>query len=947
MFSVAKGEIVTLAELNYIAAEANRALTPQDMSRTWDLRHDSTGGYTPGLMTGAFSFTDPASAAAERWATLDELNRVWQCLWDIPAGSTGNGSWAVSAAAKTRVDNYWDPGGTGATIDTGYANEKIIASPGPNCFLEAPGVVLGTNIKCFSSCRALYTQEQPAFDIVTGVLSQARTLYGDDLSHDYAGRVVHTFNFEDLASAGLYGYFEIEFTRVSGSDDVNFGAGEAGLELASSSGGAVGGTETWLQEGNKFYMWFGTSAVRGEPWMIVSAGTYITGEQRFEAWVDTAGWVWSQSTWRGGFATTITPSTDGTTALENVLHPRNESVRIALHDSLVNDPHLADDDILDFDSLDALLSDPSIAPFPVGQRPVDLDIRHRLDFSTLGTVERLDRYPVTDASPSDARPLLLDDFNNRLIDCPISIYSLPAWSDVTLREGTQWFLDLDPLDPALLQRLNRMLLEDAYPTQLNRIPTGKVAPEDEILVLELADPVGVANFDGEMLVKGHMTSVDSAVIIYLADALPQWSYQTYLDLYMPNGSRGISGPRGLARWENPAGVESSWFYPALTPAPTMWPVFHRKHFGRLYPSTNTGERADVHTSGYAPYWDSDKLHGWLVQPPDPTPIQPGEHSFNATGPFIRVGSVADGLRYECNYRNRSLTLYASRFDYPDPDNPASYEVMKSHGTLVFPDDFTAMGLTPLDYEGGSIYITLANLTATAKTFQSVLSVFTPNGTESTGEPPRPEPVFFPTQQTSQVLAYSVPEYRFGPTWLAKLSIPIPKRGYLIRDILIQRMPVLNASGIYAPPTSPQSAIVKLGIMAGAGVIGGALNGVYPGDWVPFQDVTIGAGVQEVRTTVMWPVLEGVPIAYYVLADDTTEQFAIFAAVEFQPLANNSLASPGIFCGYPFLSNTWGWHQNFANSSNPTGPHRYNSNDIIPPASARALFELYNFLVTVP
>lgn len=985
-FSAVRGGEITKADLDEIAYYANLHLTPQDVTRTFDLRRGDDPSYTPGTMTGAFAFSDPDDPATERWAWLDELNRIWLCLWNIPSGTVGNDGWDVydngvggspdfsSGIAFDRVANYWALIGS----STGYAGEKIVASPGPHCYLESPQTNLGTNIQVFKWARAIYTKEQPAFDFISGVMLDTTVINGDSSAHDYAGRVVHTFNFTDLDSTGLYGYFEIEFTRTSGATDVNFGAGEAGLELASSSGGSVGGTETWLQDGNKFYMWFGTSSTREEDWMIVSDGTYVAGDQRFEAWVDTTGWVWTKSTWRGGFAKTAIASSTGSIAGDKVIHPRNESVKAIL--KVDHDPHLIDpDDILDFATLQDLLKETSTT-----YRPVDTFIRNSL---RTVTKEYLDGYPAGIYDEASTRALLVDDFNDILIDYPGDLSQSGAWSAITLREATQWLIDLETDDETMLQRLNRLLLEDAYGyssgEQINRLPAGKVDPENEILDLALAEPLGFAEFESNTMCKAHMTVPPTAQVIYLADAIPQWAYHTALDYDLPNVRTGFAngertGPRGSFSVLDSSGyeVETSYFEPAISGVQSMWPVFHRSAFGvKLTPSstpgrTYTGEIPSIHTSGYAPYWDCDDNHAWTLYP-NASLADEETVAYSAT-----VSTLFDVTedRMEYSVKNRLVAVYVSDGSVTvDPANPATYLFSKERGGVVFPDDFTAAGLLAESYLGTVVYFTAYNSTGSTQTLKPTFSTFYASGDEGTDSTPDPAPKFFPAYEPEVETAgygfnngyglFNGDSYRFGAisgTSLTNLAFPVPQRGYMIREIVIQRVPVLNSSGIYDTPDSEdmEARTVHLGIMTGAGVIGGAIHGVYPGEFVSFEDVSIGAGVSMVRHAAMYPVLGGAPLAYYVTGGDGSERFIINACVEFQPLINNrfvagSAVAPmsGGFYGPPFLSNTWQWKQNLnapLDSDSWTlqpGTHRYGKNDIMPPLTARSISELYGFIAS--
>lgn len=950
-FSVVKGGVVTKADLDWLAFYANAKLTPQDMSRTWDQTRDGSDGYTPGVMTGAFSFS-ALGAAAERWAWLDEINRIWRCLWNIsPAAGNADNEWDIyddtvttspdytSGIAKTRIEDYWS-----AMTETGYSGNKIVASPGPHCWITTQ--YNARQVKVFSRCRAIYTKEQPDFDIRSGVMIHEIGVSGDMSAHDSTDMVRHTFLYTTLGGADLWGYFEAEFTRTSGGATPTLS--DILVNLGSSGGGATGGVATMALDGDKLYIYFDDGLPRNSPFTIVGGSIYGSGDQWIEFYCNTPGWVWSKSTWRGGFVKTTTPSTDGTTAGDKVIHPRNESVRAALHVGV--DPHLIDSDFLDFDAMDALLSDPTIDPYPAGQRPVDIFIRNAL---SIETIVALDEYPATVPTTATCRPLLLADLNDRFIDADRLIYTLPAWAGVTLRPATIWMMNRDTDDPEIRKRANRLLLEDAYPGihGLNRIPPDKVAPENEILDLTLADPSGMATFEGVPLLCGHMTSLETAKIIYLADALPQWAYYTFCDLWLPNGSLaingGATGPKGPIRYPYTEGQ------PGNAPVPSNWPVFHVKHFG--LPVGSLRQIPDPHTLGYAPFWDSDKDHRWYGFKPISVPAGAFELQFVAV-------NLDPSWRYEVSGHNRKFTLYAS-MSPPNPSDPTTYMRAFPKGHFVYPDDFVGLGdLVP----GNGLWVAFLNTDTIAQSYRFEVSVFRSH----TGEfppVPIPDPKFFPVQEPNYPYGadsfLSDASVRFSPVegagFNSNRAFPVPQRGYMIRDVLIQRVPKRNASGITTMPANAEARTVRIGIMAGAGVIAGAVNSSYPGEFIEFDAVLVGAGVVEMRVDAMWPVLDGMPLAYYAEGGDDSEEFCIFASVEFQPAINNTFVRTtpfdpieGAYNGMPFLSATWGWSQNNTNPNSTSGPsdlwgkHRGGKWDVMPPISARAVTELYGFLATL-
>ena len=963
-FGVDKGDVVDKSDLDDLATLANLKLTPQDFVRTVDLRN----GDPADTITGAFAFSDETDPDTPRWAWLDEINRIWQCLWNIPANATEWNEWddltPPDDSAKVRVDDYWPSGGTDPND---FSGDKIVASPGPHVFQEARSGFSTNNIKVYSGVRAIYTSEQPDFQIASGVLLPQTEINGDGALHeDFASRVQIDFDFSGFTAFtdnAVWGYFEIEWTRDGGADPTN--DSEAVLQY---EGAVTGGVSDFIVEGDSLYVWF-EGAARGVNRTLIGANNLGVADTLTFVAYTIPGWRYTAARWRGGFLKTLVDAVGGTndetnTAQDRVIHPRNESVRAAQH---VNYPvHLTDPtDILDFASMDALLSDPTVDPFPVGQRAVDVFIRNSMQVTTR---ELLDDYPTTEPNPAFARAAMVADLNDYLIDYEGCIYSLPTWEDVTLRPGTQWFVDLDPIDPVMRQRMNRLLLEDAYPTQIKRIPDGSLDPENEILELQFDDHGGACFSPFGHFMLGCMASEETAKVIYLADALPQWAYHSLLDLAMPNGTHGSTGnlgPRGEL-----GGTFGTWLPPVLNPTPVNWPVFHVDHFGIRHPYSNSEERADVHTRGYAPFWDKDEYHSWSDGTGHGGTIAAGGVSYNAEGPFI---STDTEVRYEYNLHNRDLTLYAGRDYVTDQGDTTSWEFKSEDGIFKFPEDIIAAGHDPSYYYGGQVVITIWNNGATSETFRPMESAFTPVDGE---DPPIPDPNFFATNEPNNEISGGGESYRFGPidgisgSPSENRAYPVPQRGYMVRDILIQRVPVENAAGILVPPDAADTELrtVHIGLMAGAGIIAGAIHGCYPGNWMELDSCTMPAGVLEERFEVNFPVLEGCPLAYYVSSGDGTERFNIFASVEFQPAVNNTFVTTnagldpleGAFYGRPFLHSTWGWSENFNATSGVlaghrttegiyggTDKHRLETHDAMPPISAKSINELYTFIVSLP
>lgn len=991
--SATKGGLGTKADLDLVATIANTRLLTQSMLRTADLR----GTTAPGTMNGAFSFSDETDPATPRWAWLDELNRIWACLWNVAIPQTptvgqasGYNGWDVAddgvssgspdlskGLATARVNAYWDPGGTwpgNPGADSGYGGNKIVGSPGPNFWMEAPGF---TNVKCFRYARAIFTSKQDPFAIVSGIMTEELTHAIGAGSHYTSGTPhVDTMSFSGLPAFtyGFYGRYEVKFSRPAGMGYADPGISEYNLAGGTSGGGAVLASFGHLLDGDDFYMWLDDINPRDESKILVSLGAYADGNQTFESYVSTTGWVFVHSKFAGGLFSAYNDSTSGSVAGDNVIHPRNETVRIELHDFLSNSPLLSTSDVLDFPTLESQLSSPGS-----GVRDVDTKIRSMLrsDTRALLDADFVDAPPGTNSTALD---FLVDDFNNLVIGYPGSIYSLPEWEGVTLRPGTRWFVELDPLDSEMRRRMNRLLLEDAYPdgitTGIRRIPTSEVSPDEEILDLTLPDTEGGVGYNGIPLVMAQISTVSTAKVIYLADALPQWGYHTVLDYDLPHIWSGYGNPPSGPRGQILDTIGNPTWEPACNPTPANWPVFHVNDFGQLQSESSSLPRPDLQTVGYAPFWNCDPYHSWSVR--SPQNILAGTTEFLFFGIFIASGSVEAGKRIEWSCHNRNVTAYISipsLGDYPDPTDPTTYHHATTTGYFTWPDDFAS----PIDYEGYFITIAVKNDTADTQTIHEVTSSFLPLDGES---PPLPDPNFFPTTEpnngqsgfdTGTSLGITFGEsYIFGPIdnngrIYPNFNLPVPQRGYMIRSITIRRKQVENSAGLMVDETATDSpaCFVDVGIMAGAGVIAGAINGSYPGDFITFDTITMGTGVNEVTQSAMYPVLDGAPLAYQVtpVVGDATLYMDIYASVEFQPAINNTFVCDdptsypvtGSFNGYPYLSNTWGWmlNQNSPDStsimhvSQQGSKHRTGANDVMPPISAKAISDLYTFLQTIP
>jgi len=249
------------------------------------------------------------------------------------------------------------------------------------------------------------------------------------------------------------------------------------------------------------------------------------------------------------------------------------------------------------------------------------------------------------------------------------------------------------------------------------------------------------------------------------------------------------------------------------------------------------------------------------------------------------------VRLEWTASNKDITLYIGETP-PDIDNP-DY-LFSRPWRIVFPDDFLDESLIPDDYRGLDLWIAFRNDTGQLQQVAIIFSHFFAKNTTEVS--PSPEPLFFPRHNLYTDNFYDLASeydpndsgnpYCFvtpaGPfTGNDGLSMAIPDRGYSISGIVLRRPPVLNSSGIYIADTTIDDPLdVTIGIMAGCGVIAGASTGVFPGRFIPFDTFTIPAGETELKTNILWPVLEGCMLAY-----TSAEDVFVTAYVDFQPAVN--------------------------------------------------------------
>lgn len=1047
--AITQGSPITKADLDDLADEANLKLTKVAMGRTQDdIRRSSDPTYVPPAWSlgDDYAFDDPTELypqpigapvykASPRWGWFDTLNRIWKALWNIPDSVSWNGGgpypfgygdWdlfnpgspGTNGVAWDRIAAYWTTQpGTGFSADD---ERYLVASPGPHVFCtlpdSRPDTAAGLPARFYSAYNllAVYSLDQGLFTIYSGLFTPTVIKNGDGTWHTRAGNsltpptpdpnlpVVDLITFEDLpATTGLYGYYEVEYTYIGTdpiptTDPTNYS--DCYLEVNSIPPGNTGfHGSLFLPNEKKYYMWMNDgSSGRGANTIIQTAGSGIpdtTGTQKMVHYVEVDDWVWTKTIFRGGIYTDSKDSTEGGLMSGKTIHPRNWSVRAAMH--VNTDTNLLDSDFLDFDSMEAKLSVPG-----TGTRVVDTNLRAMFHQDTK---DALDDYPVPTSDPTLARAYLLDDLN-KVINGTVNNQLYDLWiaavlATITLRPGTRWLIERDLTDGELLKKMRRLILEDCYPTELNRLPAGYTTPAYEIFQMFLGgSPTGVGKWNEHPLTPySYFCSNEDAEIIYLDLAIPQWCSNTALQRQMPDvratPDSYFAGPKGLA-WAIPGETTNYFnqFRPALTTIPSNYPIYHKKWFGILNPSNNVQEwPAGVESQAYLPYWGHDIDHGWVSYPKYPA-IPAGEISYDAQDPgVIQPGFNANGRRLEYTVSNRNITIYVARSDvhndYPDPNDPSTYAFKSEKGYFRYPEDFTF----PEAIEGGGFLVTLQNNTSQPQAWQVVISEFAPPQPWDGISAPDPTPRFFPIQEpyssqyptlasTKRIWGDSI---RFGPiedipntvgpltspAW--PVAYPCPQRGQHVREILIRRKPVRNAAGIFVPMATVdmKEKDILIGIMAGAGIISGAIYGSYPGDWCSLgltQDVyTIAAGQNELRVAVSYFVLKGCPLAYYVKDADGNEdgeEFEIFCTAEFQPQVNNTFVPTGEvlkdsdighvlhveggWYGQPFVSNTFLWGDNL-NDYTPAIDVRHGYHKIIqPPISARPIKQLYDLLVSI-
>ncbi len=120
-------------------------------------------------------------------------------------------------------------------------------------------------------------------------------------------------------------------------------------------------------------------------------------------------------------------------------------------------------DLVDLPSLASKLKQPN--------RAFDLWLAAQLSSATKAA---LANYQGQGSDPAPVQQALLQDFNGLIRSA--SLYEPPRFVDIALRPETTTLMSKNP-QGADLERLNRLLFEDAYPLELAKIPQGSTAKQ--------------------------------------------------------------------------------------------------------------------------------------------------------------------------------------------------------------------------------------------------------------------------------------------------------------------------------------------------------------------------------------------------------------------------------------------------------------------------------------
>ena len=952
------GQAVTWEDLQAMADAANVSLAMPEYDRTIDPRIGVPPD--PPTIVGLHAIS-PLTPTPPRYAWRDELDRMWCALWD------GGGHFSATAGVVTKALGYEH---LAAWWAAGQAR-RVVAGVGPNLWTTTKD----GGLQAFGSVKLIWsTMENPdpftiyggiMFGQVTPIGPSSITLptltppapvlesLGADLGEHHGATLTdcarRAFDVNLPSGTNLRGklYFLFERTTGTAASLLTIDAA-SGFYFNVSGGTTYPGTPgyTIIDDDHIAVGWYSTSLADVLITDICASGTG-TEKVTFFAYLNHSGWRWA-GTYACGVAQWMSAaSVDGVVTSEKVIHPRNESLRSITH--LSNATHLVLADLLDVPGLVGSLTGPVPAYAP------SAIIRGKL---TAPTQANIDAYPVGwDVGT------FLGEMNTLVID-GANLFLTGAWDALQpMRPVVEWLIRANP--PAgsdLCKMLNRLLIEEAYPAYIRRQPTDDTEPENEILELSLAsvsllegspayyfcpgvpsdeEPPSPPDPDPRnTLPAGYMADIDF-IGLYLASAWPQPFFHCWLDLDLPNYQ--MPAPGFLNSVRKFRYIQPEGFVNITGPnQPARWPVHRDVKFG--LDAHDLGFNYPGEVMGMVPYQPNDGQTWQALAPADMA--AGGVAYYTITIPNRPNGSVLESTKMEFGVKNDGVTVYVSNVDFPDPATPASYLFSKANG-IVFPDDFLAASLLPDTYENGPLHITVKNTSGTAQTISPLYSVLTSRAAE---DPPRPEPRFFgklspydsdsrlnraqmePTGVVDKNIAtdaylFTMSDDYNGPVPAPGTGYPTfknfmrPTRGYCVSDLLIKRMPRMNPVGIMEPDHPPTEVQVKIGVMAGSGVIAGAVYGCYPGQFIEFETVIIPAGESELRWNTFYPVLQGCPLAY-----QCAEEVIVLAAVNFQPAVNVDFQSAwvvvpvvggdqyfrtGTYSGYPRVQRHFGFAWNLA------------------------------------
>ena len=966
---------ITQADLEELADLANLKIVPQNYSRT--------NADPPDVISGSFTFPEIDGTEPQR-AWGDELDRIWCSLFDpwqddldpteysitygANFGTDANPLFSIVSGANAdrvaEVLDYW------WTLQVETPRETVVSN-GPHLWTYcdlSPGTK--SRVRAFRTPKFVFSSMdcQPftlRSGFILGTVDEPYRIIGDGLHHTNAAPATVSFDYS-LPGAILYGDVYFYFTAPDESEtypsdhDISF------------SGWGSGASGTWEHVDTDLWKYhLGSDGIKN---LIDNSGSGdVSGTLEFRAYVNDTGWVYAGFGMVGIIQTAsdVLSSSSSTTEY-NVIHPRNASMRSATH--LSNDPHFrvysagAPFDILDLDSLVTQIRDQSNPP-----------ASYLYDVITEPLETYIDEYPGG-ANDSLIEPALLDVLN-QLVDGP-NLYDTGSWSGVTLRDSTQWLLDNDPQGGIFLQVLNRLLLEDAFPSELRRLPESDFDKDEEVRQVEATD-VDADTYSFDQFAPGVWLTLDGAEAtdpvgkiagIWICEAWPQPVYHTFLDGSLPHyygNLNNLSSLRDNASVYGSSLVELGTSGVATPNLPSTWPALPTSAFGKYNLGPGNGYTGDAyaHMQAVVPYWNNDSHHRWFDDG-YLAPIAPGGHqNFMLHIDETDSNPLLESKKYEISFGNPDLHIYVGT-DIPVLDNPSSYLFIATGGAFRFPEDFLNNGLTPSTYFGTDIYYTAYNPTTGVIVPHLVRSEFYYAGDENYEAivqfPPWSEPLFIPrfnhtdsekynmALEPSQFLGGLVSDwsYRFTPFdsnagWgsTTQRAMPRPHRGYCVTGLIIRNKSAANAGGIYRPQVADSQ--IKIGIMAGTGVFAGAIWGVYPGEFIEFGTYTL-TGVSEKVVEVFWPVLEGCPLAFQSVVGEHT----VTAMVDFQPGVNVGFRSrfnfegaeqQGDYCGKPDFRA----HFLTVKDRNAVISTLRKSSVVMPTISARSFNDLSKLLFLMP